>query len=50
MTTEGFLEMKMAGHVILNVMLPPLSDEYKFFSYKVSRNITITSMDYNLNG
>ncbi|KAJ8719963.1 hypothetical protein PYW07_012006 [Mythimna separata] len=34
-TMENFLRTDMNGKVILNVMLPPLSDEYKFFSYKL---------------
>ncbi|XP_022826463.1 xanthine dehydrogenase 1-like [Spodoptera litura] len=34
-TMDTFLKINMTGKIILNVMLPPLSDEYKFFSYKL---------------
>ncbi|XP_063894693.1 xanthine dehydrogenase/oxidase [Helicoverpa armigera] len=34
-TMEAFLKLDMSGKVIVNVMLPPLSNEYKFFSYKL---------------
>lgn len=36
-TMDTFLKINMTGKIILNVLLPPLSNEYKFFSYKVRK-------------
>lgn len=35
-TPEAFLKLPMKGKIILNILLPPLGQDYKFVSFKVT--------------
>lgn len=47
-TMQDFLKLDMNGKILFNVLLPPLSDEYKLVTYKVKYKVFWLSK-YNLN-